>query len=99
MIEPLSRRHHGFVDILQVGRNDHAGYFYYVMELADSQDGDETAGDAEVAVEPRVVQDAPVHLDGELFPSDRGTVGCRLHARSGVLPFREIPAWQRVESP
>jgi hypothetical protein len=23
------------VDILQVGRNDEAGYFYYVMELAD----------------------------------------------------------------
>ena len=33
--EPLSRAHEGFVDILQVERNDHAGYFYYVMELAD----------------------------------------------------------------
>ena len=33
--EPLSRTHDGFVDILQVGRNDPARCFYYVMELAD----------------------------------------------------------------
>ena len=33
--EPVSRSHDGFMDILQVGRNDAAGYFYYVMELAD----------------------------------------------------------------
>ena len=33
--EPISRTHEGLVDILQIGRNDPAGYFYYVMELAD----------------------------------------------------------------
>src|SRR5207249_4149247 len=33
--EPISRSHDGLVDILQVGRDDAAGYFYYVMELAD----------------------------------------------------------------
>src|ERR1035441_2027607 len=33
--EPISRTHDGFVDILQVGRNDPARCFYYVMELAD----------------------------------------------------------------
>jgi serine/threonine protein kinase len=33
--EPVSRLHDGLVDILQVGRNEAAGYFYYVMELAD----------------------------------------------------------------
>ncbi len=33
--EPISRSHEGFVDILQVGRNQAQGYFYYVMELAD----------------------------------------------------------------
>src|SRR2546428_13181493 len=33
--EPISRAHEGLVDILQVGRNNDAGYFYYVMELAD----------------------------------------------------------------
>jgi len=33
--EPVSRLHDGLVDILQVGCNEAAGYFYYVMELAD----------------------------------------------------------------
>jgi serine/threonine protein kinase len=33
--EPISRLHDGLVDILHVGRNDTAGYFYCVMELAD----------------------------------------------------------------
>ena len=36
--EPISRLHEGFVQILHVGRNDGDGYFYYVMELGDSQD-------------------------------------------------------------
>ena len=34
--EPVSREHEGLVDVLQVGRNDAEGYFYYVMELADA---------------------------------------------------------------
>src|SRR5262245_57916104 len=29
--EPISRSHQGLVNILQVGRNDREGYFYYVM--------------------------------------------------------------------
>jgi tetratricopeptide (TPR) repeat protein len=33
--EPISRSHPSQVDILQIGRNDSEGYFYYVMELAD----------------------------------------------------------------
>src|SRR5262245_35163841 len=33
--EPVSRLHDGLMDVLQVGRNDAAGYFYCVMELAD----------------------------------------------------------------
>jgi serine/threonine protein kinase len=33
--EPLSRQHDGLVDILQIGGDAEAGYFYYVMELAD----------------------------------------------------------------
>src|SRR6266480_2169713 len=37
--EPVSRTHEGLVDVLQIGRNDQDGYFYYVMELAD--DGSE----------------------------------------------------------
>jgi WD40 repeat protein len=34
--EPISRTHEGLVQVLHVGRNDDAGCFYYVMELADA---------------------------------------------------------------
>lgn len=36
--EPISRRHPGLLPILQVGRNEEAGFYYYVMELADDLD-------------------------------------------------------------
>ncbi|MBC8243504.1 MAG: serine/threonine protein kinase [Verrucomicrobia bacterium] len=41
--EPVSRRHGHLIPILHVGRNDAAGFFYYVMELADDAAG---AGEA-----------------------------------------------------
>src|SRR5208337_3165441 len=34
--EPVSRSHPGLMQVLHVGRSDSAGFFYYVMELADS---------------------------------------------------------------
>jgi len=34
---PISLNHPGLVHLLHVGRNDDAGYFYYVMELGDDQ--------------------------------------------------------------
>jgi CHASE2 domain-containing sensor protein len=34
---PISRSHPGFVAILHVGRNNAAGYFYYIMELGDCE--------------------------------------------------------------
>lgn len=37
--EPVSRGHEGCVDILQVGRDEAGGFFYYVMELADDAEG------------------------------------------------------------
>jgi len=45
--EPISRSNEGLIDVLQIGRNDAEGYFYYVMELADSaeQDQDENKGE------------------------------------------------------
>jgi eukaryotic-like serine/threonine-protein kinase len=33
--EEVSREHLGFIDILHISRHDEAGYFYYVMDLAD----------------------------------------------------------------
>src|SRR5688572_27887480 len=41
--EPVSRAHEGLIDVLQMGRNDEEGWFFYVMELADDAGG----GDAE----------------------------------------------------
>ena len=35
--EPVSRTHPGLVSVLHVGRNLEAGYFYYVMEVADDR--------------------------------------------------------------
>ncbi len=43
--EPVSRTHEGLMDILQVGPETPADYFYYVMELADD------AGEAEAPSE------------------------------------------------
>src|SRR4051812_43147580 len=40
--EPVSRLHEGLMDVLQVGRNDAARYFYYVMELADDVETGQT---------------------------------------------------------
>ncbi|HAV62738.1 MAG TPA: hypothetical protein DCY13_10265 [Verrucomicrobiales bacterium] len=34
---PISRSHPGFVHVLHAGRNDEAGFFYYVMEPADDR--------------------------------------------------------------
>jgi serine/threonine protein kinase len=42
--EPVSRSHEGLVDVLQIGRNDQLGYFYYVMELADDAEGERSNG-------------------------------------------------------
>src|SRR5215510_65501 len=38
--EPISLTHESQVKILHVGRNEAAGYFYYVMELADDAEGE-----------------------------------------------------------
>jgi hypothetical protein len=37
--EPVSREHPSQIAILHVGRNEEAGCFYYVMELADDAQG------------------------------------------------------------
>ena len=36
---PISRQHPNLVQVLHVGRNDRAQYFYYVMELGDDETG------------------------------------------------------------
>jgi WD40 repeat protein len=54
--EPISRTHEGLVQVLHVGRNDQAGCFYYVMELADAEE--------------RAPTRAQPKREGTPFPSD-----------------------------
>src|SRR5215472_11265132 len=42
--EPISRSNEGLIDVLQIGRNDSEGYFYYVMELADAAEAPPPSG-------------------------------------------------------
>ena len=59
--EEVSRKHAGLVDVFQVGRNDKAGFYYYVMELADDlENGDEDID--VISYEPRTLaQDLKQH--------------------------------------
>ncbi len=55
--EPISRTCEGLVHVLQIGRNDAAGYFYYVMELADDSCVEsEKVGERESGKERRAVE-------------------------------------------
>jgi tetratricopeptide (TPR) repeat protein len=49
--EPISRSNEGLVDVLQIGRNDAAGYFYYVMELADDAAAERSEGVLECSID------------------------------------------------
>ncbi len=62
--EPLSRTHEGLVDVLQIGLNEQAGYFYYVMELADAA-VPRVAGESELRVEGSAPADSLSHRMGE----------------------------------
>jgi WD40 repeat protein len=66
--EPVSRAHDALVDILQVGRNDAAGYFYCVMELAD------TAAPEESSYVPLTLAEH-IRRHGRLRPLDCARVG------------------------
>jgi serine/threonine protein kinase len=60
--EPISRLHPGVIQILHVGRDDSAGCFYYVMELADPvgthrpEKERRSAEDTLAASEPRTLE-------------------------------------------
>jgi hypothetical protein len=72
--EPISRSHEGFVNILQAGRREKAGYFYYVMELAD-----------DLVMGQQIDPDkyVPRTLDGDL--KKRGTIPCHECFEMGTL--------------
>ena len=64
--EPISRAHPGLVQVLQIGRNDEDGYFYYVMELADDLHLPANPTDAE---SPSQIRD-PDHYQARTLQED-----------------------------
>lgn len=72
--EPVSRAHDGLMDILQIGRDDAAGCFYYVMELADNAAG------APATVTPEAYQPATLAA----YAHKRGRVPANECARLGA---------------
>src|SRR5436190_10091061 len=61
--EPISRSHDGFVDILQLGRNEEAGFFYYVMELADDSNAERGTWNVESTLSH--ASDTSLHRTGD----------------------------------
>jgi len=80
--EPVSREHEGLVDILQVGRNDEEGFFYYVMELAD----DAAGGSGGRAAGPQPSRPPEDQDRGAYLPR---TLGHEIRSR-GPLPAVEV---------
>jgi serine/threonine protein kinase/WD40 repeat protein len=90
--EPISRSHPGVVNVLHVGRDDGAGCFFYVMELADDVgEGDSVgrAGRSEspksaVGYRPRTLA-AELKARGRLPVADVLTLGVQLADALGHL--------------
>jgi WD40 repeat protein len=86
--EPISRTHPSQLNVLHVGRNDAAGLFYYVMELADADQpqGVETVkSSVERGVSPT---DEPSTFNLQPSTFSPRTLRSELHHR-GRLPFDE----------
>ncbi|MBE7212142.1 MAG: SUMF1/EgtB/PvdO family nonheme iron enzyme, partial [Gluconacetobacter diazotrophicus] len=81
--EPISRSHGGFVDILQVGRNDARGFFYYVMELADDHATGQGLTDPTVYT-PRTLR-ATLQDRRRLHPPECLALGASLAEALGAL--------------
>lgn len=62
--EPVSRSHEGLVDILQIGRNDQLGCFYYVMELADDVEPERNGGVVELWRDAKTKLNGPPAAQG-----------------------------------
>jgi len=78
---PISRMHPGFVHILHVGRNDPAGYFFYIMELGDDEATGQTIVPA--AYVPKTLS-RMIHQQGRLQPAACLLLGLEL---SSALEF------------
>ncbi len=92
--EPVSREHEGFIDILQVGRNDQAGFFYYVMELADPADAGCRIPDAASASsssenhqQPSIINQPPANIRPDTYTP---LTLAHLLREHGHLPTEEV---------
>jgi serine/threonine protein kinase len=85
--EPVSRLHDGLVDILQVGGGEGAGYFYYVMELADDVSTGQ-AIDAETYL-PRTLAQV-IHQRGRLPVGECVRLGVAIASALGFLHRRNL---------
>jgi WD40 repeat protein/serine/threonine protein kinase len=83
--EPLSRANEGLVDVLQVGRNEQEGWFYYVMELAD----DSTVGDDVRSLTSPLLSSKSSVLATSYTPRTLS----REIQRRGRLPLEECLEW------
>ncbi|MEW6157845.1 MAG: protein kinase [Verrucomicrobiota bacterium] len=81
--EPISRSHPGLIHILHLGRNEKDGYFYYIMELADTLA--EGASSLRTHSGPANDECSPVVLAGKYVPCTLRQV---LNIR-GALPLQE----------
>ena len=92
--EPISRMHEGLTNLLQIGRADAAGYFYYVMELADpaapSNAGESAEAQASGMRERSLPAIAPSPATCSMSPDSYvpRTLGHELKSR-GRLPSEE----------
>jgi len=92
--EPISRTSEGWVDILQVGRNEAEGYFYYVMELADDEERQKAGGGRQKETDGQSPAPGSALC---LLPSDLAQYIPRTLAgeirRRGRLPPRSVSSW------
>lgn len=88
--EPISRSHPGLVNLFHIGRNDAAGFFHYVMELADDANGaGPTAANCSSSPEctnPFPGRTEPQALDPTRYAPRTLRFDLRRHRR---LPFEE----------
>jgi serine/threonine protein kinase len=84
---PISRTHHGLVHILNVGRDNNAGLFFYVMELADCvHTGREIVPDR---YEPHTLEQS-FHAHGALPLGDCLRLGIELCEGLNYLHSRQL---------
>ena len=85
--EPISRLHPGLTDVLQVGRDDAAGYFYYVIELADPVG--ETGGEGMEGYVPLTLGEK-VRQQGRLPVGECARIGASVAEALGFLHDRGL---------